>query len=54
MELVAVELDGEVVGSPYEVDFVAGDPLVRLRDRKAVALDEAQGGRCLGVVSFRT
>jgi sulfur carrier protein ThiS len=41
VELAAVELDDEVVGSVDGVDFVAGYLLVALRERQVVALEEA-------------
>jgi hypothetical protein len=41
VELAAVELDDEAVGSVDGVDFVAGDVLVALGERQVVALEEA-------------
>ena len=41
VELAAVEFDDEVVFSVDGVDFVAGDGLVSLGEREAVALEEA-------------
>ena len=56
MELAAVEFDDELVLSVDGVDFVAGDVLVELGEREAVALEEADeavfevgaGGALLG------
>ena len=42
VEVVAVELDDEVLFAPDEVDQVAGDPLAGLRGGETVTLDEAQ------------
>jgi hypothetical protein len=44
VELAAVELDDEVMGSVDGVDFVAGDGLVALGEREAVAFEEAGEG----------
>ncbi len=41
VELAAVELDDEVVGSVDRVDFVAGYRLVELRQGQTVAFEEA-------------
>ena len=41
VELAAVEFDDEPLFSVDGVDFVAGDVLVELREREAVALEEA-------------
>jgi hypothetical protein len=41
VELAAVEFDDEVVLAVDGVDFVAGDGLVSLGERKLVALEEA-------------
>jgi hypothetical protein len=41
VELAAVEFDDEALFSVDGVDFVAGDGLVELGERKLVALEEA-------------
>ena len=41
MELAAVEFDDELVVAVDGVDFVAGDDLVELGEREAVAFEEA-------------
>jgi hypothetical protein len=41
VDLAAVEFDDESLGSIDGVDLVAGDLLVELWDREAVALEEA-------------
>jgi hypothetical protein len=42
VERVAVELCNELARAPHEVDFMARDPLIDLRGRKPVALDEPE------------
>jgi hypothetical protein len=42
VKLEAVELCDQALLAPDEIDFVAGDPLVRFRRREAVAFDEPE------------